>query len=149
MKITSKDFEDSQVLADRFTCRGENACPQLSISDVPEEAKSICLIMHDPDAPGGDFTHWLVWNIPSQTTEIPSGSLPISCVEGTNDFGKNAYGGPCPPAGSGTHHYVFELYALDDELDLPDSTDQNQFRDAIKQNVIDQAVLTGIVQAKE
>lgn len=148
MILASQDFEDNQVISDRFTCRGEGDCPQLSISDVPEGAKSLCLLFHDPDAVGGDFTHWLVWNIPSLTTEIPCNSLPISCVEGTNGYGKTEYGAPCPPDGSGTHHYIFELYALDTELDLPDSTNQMQLRDAIKQNVIDQTVLTGIVQAK-
>jgi len=147
MKLTSQDFEDNQVIPDKFTCRGEGNCPQLSISDVPEDAKSLCLIMHDPDAVGGDFTHWLVWNIPSLTTEIPCNSLPISCVEGTNDYGKTEYGPPCPPDGSGTHHYIFELYALDIELDLPDSTNQTQLRDKIKQNVIDQAVLTGVFES--
>lgn len=146
MNLVSTDFEDQEILPIKFTCRGENVCPKLIINGIPPASKSLCIIMHDPDAVGGDFTHWLVWNLPTAITAIERNTLPISAVEGKNDFGKNEYGGPCPPPGSGTHHYVFELYALDSELDLPRSTDQMNLRNAIKESVIDQAVIVGIVE---
>jgi Raf kinase inhibitor-like YbhB/YbcL family protein len=147
MQLSSNDFEDNQILDDKFTCRGENVSPQLSISEVPNETKSLCLIMHDPDAVGGDFTHWLIWNIDPKTTEIAVYSMPMGSMEGTNDFGRADWGGPCPPAGTGTHRYIFELYALDVGLDLPQTTNEEQLRTAIKDHVLDETKLTGLVAA--
>ncbi|MBW3568861.1 YbhB/YbcL family Raf kinase inhibitor-like protein [Candidatus Parcubacteria bacterium] len=148
MQLTSKDFENNQVMADKFTCRGENCSPQLNIKDVPQDAQSLCLILHDPDAVGSDFTHWLVWNIDPKTTVIEENSLPIGSMEGTNDFGNAGYGGPCPPAGTGTHRYIFELYALDTTLKLSDTTTEDQLRSAIESPIIDHAVLTGLVSSE-
>jgi len=101
---------------------------------VPPRAKSLALILTDPDAPAGTFTHWLVWNIPPSSPTV-AGML------GINDFGNGAYGGPCPP--SGEHRYLFTLYALDSELTLPSTAKRAQVEQAMQGHVIAQATLTG------
>lgn len=111
MKISSNAFESGQMIPEKYTCKGANINPELKFSGVSSGAKSLALIMHDPDAPrAGGFTHWVIFNMPPNTTRIPENSKP-SGVEGKNDAGKNNYIGPCPP--SGTHRYYFKLYALD------------------------------------
>jgi Raf kinase inhibitor-like YbhB/YbcL family protein len=140
MKITSSAFQQGANIPSKFSCDGPNTSPPLQISDVPSEAKSLVLIVDDPDAPGGLFTHWAVWNISPQTSTIAEGSTPKG-VQGTNDFGKSGYGGPCPP--SGTHRYYFKIFALDRELDLPVGAKRSQLDAAIKGHVIAQGELMG------
>lgn len=106
----------------QHTCDAANVSPPLYWSGWPEQTQSFALLCEDPDAPKGTFTHWLAWNIPLRTPEmqerVPSdGTLPTGAVQGTNDFGKLGYGGPCPPPGS-THRYLFIIYALDSMLKL-------------------------------
>src|SRR4051794_10096601 len=96
MKISSQDFHDGKSIPARFTCDGANVSPTFLISEVPAEAKSLVLIADDPDAPRGTWTHWLLWNIPPETKKIGPGNIPAGTVQGTNDFSKNNYGGPCP-----------------------------------------------------
>ena len=110
-KVTSPDFAVGKEIPARFTCAGQDVSPSLEIAGVPEGAKSLVLIVEDPDAPAGTFTHWVVWNIKPETKKIGAGSAPARAEQGTNDFGKIGYGGPCPPAG--THHYYFQVSALD------------------------------------
>src|SRR6266481_5123903 len=112
MRITSSAFQEGASTPSKFTCDGAGTSPPLQIADVPSGAKSLALIVDDPDAPSGLFTHWTVWNISPQTSTIGEGSTPQG-VQGTNDFGKAGYGGPCPP--SGTHRYYFRIFALDRE----------------------------------
>ena len=112
MKITSSAFQEGGNIPSKFTCDGSDTSPPLQISGVPSKAKSLVLIADDPDAPGGPFTHWLVWNIPPQTNSIAEASAPKG-VHGTNDFGKLGYGGPCPPPGA--HRYPFKIFAVDHE----------------------------------
>ena len=107
------------------------------------EAVSLALIVDDPDAPAGDWVHWTVWNISPETVEITEGSPP-SGVEGTTDFGKTGWGGPCPP--SGTHRYFFKLYALDQELDLDSSATKSEIETAITGHVLDKAELVGLYE---
>ena len=109
MKITSSAFQEGGNIPSKFSCDGADTSPPLQIADVPPEAKNLVLIVDDPDAPSGLFTHWVVWNISPHTDNIGEGSAPKG-VQGTSDFGKSGYGGPCPP--SGTHRYVFVVYAL-------------------------------------
>lgn len=140
MQLTSV-FSNNQAIPNRFTCDGENINPELNISGVPKEAKSLSLITDDPDAPGGDFVHWVIWNIGAETTQIKENSLPEGAVAGKNDFGKNNYGGPCPP--SGTHRYQFKIYALDTKLDLPASAGKQELLAAMNGHILDQTTLVG------
>ncbi|PYK12407.1 MAG: YbhB/YbcL family Raf kinase inhibitor-like protein [Verrucomicrobia bacterium] len=140
MKITSSAFQQGGNIPPKFTCDGGDTSPPLQIAEVPSGAKSLALVVDDPDAPSGLFTHWMVWNISPQTNAISEGSAPKG-VQGKNDFGKTAYGGPCPP--SGTHRYYFRLFALDRELDLPAGTKRVQLDAAMKGHLIGQAELMG------
>lgn len=146
MQITSSAFQDNEQIPDTFTCNGKNINPPLTFVDVVKDAKSLALIVHDPDAPGGDWIHWLVWNIPATISGIAEASVPESAVQGTNDFGKTSYGGPCPP--SGTHHYIFELYALNSLLDLPGSAKVQDLQNAMKGHVLASRKLTGLYSKK-
>jgi Raf kinase inhibitor-like YbhB/YbcL family protein len=146
MKITSSAFQQGGKIPSKFSCDGANTNPPLQISDVPPEAKSLLLIVDDPDAPSGLFTHWAVWNISPHTTAIAEGSTPKG-VQGTNDFGKSGYGGPCPP--SGAHRYYFKIFALDWELDLPSSAKRSQLDTAMKGHVIAQGELMGRYSRKK
>ena len=139
MKITSSAFQEGGNIPSKFTCDGSDTSPPLQITGVPSEAKSLVLIVDDPDAPGGLFTHWLIWNIPPQTNSVGEGSPPKG-VQGTNDFGKSGYRGPCPP---GTHRYSFKIYALDRELDLRGGAKRSQLDAAMKGHVVAQGVLVG------
>jgi Raf kinase inhibitor-like YbhB/YbcL family protein len=140
MKVTSSAFQDGSNIPSKFSCDGPNTSPPLQISDVPAGAKSLALIVDDPDAPSGLFTHWVIWNISPQTTTIAEGNAPKG-VHGTNDFGKSGYGGPCPP--SGTHRYYFKVFALDRELDLPAGAKRGQLDAAMKGHVIAEGELVG------
>jgi Raf kinase inhibitor-like YbhB/YbcL family protein len=140
MKITSSALQNGGNIPSKFTCDGSDTSPPLQITGVPSEAKSLVLIADDPDAPSGLFTHWLVWNIPPQTNSISEGSAPKG-VQGTNDFGKSDYKGPCPPPG--THRYSFKIFALDRELDLRGGAKRSQLDAAMKGHVISQGELVG------
>src|SRR5437660_10106615 len=146
MKITNSAFPEGGNIPSTFTCDGSDTSPPLQITGVPSEAKSLVLIADDPDAPGGLFTHWLVWNIPPQTNSIPEGSAPKG-VHGTNDFGKSGYGGPCPP--SGTHRYSLQIFALHRELDSRSGAKRSQVDAAMKGHVIAQGELVGRYSRKK
>jgi Raf kinase inhibitor-like YbhB/YbcL family protein len=139
MKISSA-FQEGATIPSKFTCDGADASPPLQIADIPSGAKSLALIVDDPDAPSGLFTHWLVWNLSPQTSTVAEGSAPKG-VHGTNDFGKSGYGGPCPP--SGTHRYYFKIFALDRELDLSSGAKRTQLDAAMKGHVVAQGELMG------
>jgi len=140
MKITSSAFREGESIPSKFTCDGGDTSPPLQIADVPSAAKSVVLIADDPDAPGGLFTHWLVWNILPEANSIAEGSAPKG-LQGTNDFGKSGYGAPCPP--SGMHRYYFRVFALDRELDLRSGAKRSQLDAAMKGHVIAQGELIG------
>lgn len=142
MKLTSTAFKDQESIPTEYTCKGEDKNPPLSISDVPQTAQSLALILDDPDAPSGTWTHWTLWNIPPTTTEIPENwTVPASITEGLTSFGKQEYGGPCPP--SGIHHYQFKLFALDQTLDLPGNSTVEKLMSAMEGHVLDSALLIG------
>jgi Raf kinase inhibitor-like YbhB/YbcL family protein len=140
MKITSSAFQEGATIPSKFTCDGADASPPLQIADIPSGAKSLALIVDDPDAPSGLFTHWMVWNLSPQTSTVAEGSAPKG-VQGTSDFGKSGYGGPCPP--SGTHRYYFKIFALDRELDLSSGAKRAQLDAAMKGHVVAQSELMG------
>ena len=140
MKLSSQTFENSGSIPLEYTCDGADVSPPLTFSDVPENAESLALIMDDPDAPMGTWVHWLIWNIPPNTTGFSKGEN-IIFLQGKNDFGKLYYGGPCPP--SGTHRYYFKLYALDTMLDLTAGATKKQLEDAMKGHIVEEAQLMG------
>jgi Raf kinase inhibitor-like YbhB/YbcL family protein len=146
MKITSSAFQEGGNIPSKFSCDGANISPPLQIADVPSGAKSLALIVDDPDAPSGLFTHWMVWNIAPQTSTINEGSTPEG-LQGTNDFGKSGYGGPCPP--SGTHRYYFKVFALDSELNLAAGVKRSQLDAAMKGHVVAQGELMGRYSRKK
>ncbi len=142
MKITSPAFEDSDMIPATYTCDSDNVNPPLLISDVPEGTKSLALIMDDPDAPGEAFTHWIMWNIPPDTTRIEENDWVDGAEQGMNDGGDLGYTGPCPP--EGIHHYYFRLYALDSVLDLQGEVTRMDLEMQISSHMIDEAELIGL-----
>jgi len=144
MKLSSGDFEENGSIPSRFTCDGEDISPQLQWKDTPDGAKSFALSMTDPDAPGGTFTHWLVYDIPRDVRSIERGGLPIGAKQPRNDFGKESYGGPCPP--SGTHRYYFRLYALD--IDHLGGIDKGSFFKLVDEHLLAKAELMGTYRQK-
>lgn len=141
MKITSSAFLPNEKIPAKYTCDGENINPGLTISQVPKEAQSLVLIVDDPDAPNGIFTHWVVFNIPPATVQILENSVPENSLEGTTDFGKAGYGGPCPP--SGVHRYFFKLYALDQILNVPEGSIREEVEKAMEGHILEQAQIIG------
>ena len=141
MKITSPAFQEGEAIPAKFSRKGQNVNPELRIEGAPAEAKSLALIVDDPDAPVGLFTHWLVWNIDPKTTEIAENSVPKSGVQGTNDFPGQRYDGAQPP--SGTHRYYFKIFALDRTLDLKSGAKRKEVDAAMKGHVIGQGELMG------
>lgn len=104
--------------------------------------------MHDPDAVSGDFVHWTLWDIPANTQDITANSVPVGAIQGLNSANQNKYMGPCPPAGSGTHRYMFELYALDKTLGLPLQTTRDQLKKAMDGHILAQHTLKGLFSAE-
>ena len=142
MKIESPSFQNNQPIPKKYACDGEDVNPALVFAHVPLEAKSLVLIMDDPDAPRGTWVHWTLWNIPALTKEIPENSVPNGAVQGITDFGRPGYGGPCPPLG--THHYFFKLYALDTILMISPSAKAGDLQEAVAGHILDQAELVGL-----
>jgi len=141
MKITSSSFQEGGDIPSKFSRDGQNINPALRIEGTPSNAKSLLLIMDDPDAPVGLFTHWLVWNIDPKTTDIAEKSVPKGAVQGTNDYPTLGYGGPQPP--SGTHRYYFKIFALDQMLDLKAGAKRAEVDAAMRGHVIAQGELMG------
>ena len=141
ISIASPAFQSGAEIPAKFTCNGANVNPELKISGVPNQATSLVLIVDDPDAPRGLFTHWIVWNLDLKTTDIAENSAPADGIQGTNDFGKRNYGGPCPP--SGTHRYFFKVFALDTKLELKPSARRAELDAAMKGHVLAQGELMG------
>ena len=142
MKLTSTAFENNKLIPSEYTCDGQGTIPPLQISAVPANAKSLALIVHDPDAPiAGGFTHWVMWNIPPQTPSIVT-MLPAGAIEGQNGASKTGWYNPCPP--SGTHHYEFKLYALDTMLQLEPTTNKTALEKAMAGHILDEAMLVGL-----
>ena len=145
MKITSLAFEHNSKIPSIYTCDGKNVNPPLSITDVSGNAESLVLIMDDPDAPGGTWDHWIVWNMPVSTTKIEENSVPKGSSQALNSWGNRAYGGPCPP--SGTHHYHFKLYALKKRLLLDANATKEDVERAMTGYIVGEAVLVGLYRS--
>ena len=138
--IKSSAFKNNEFIPSKYTCDGLNINPEISIDEIPENTKSLAIIVDDPDSPNGTFCHWLIWDI-SPKSSIKEDSSPG--IQGRNSMGENKYSGPCPPGGK--HHYHFKVYALDTKLSvLPLSTNQKEFEKAMKGHVIAWGELIGL-----
>jgi Raf kinase inhibitor-like YbhB/YbcL family protein len=150
MTLRSPQVAAGRQIARRFTCDGEDISPELHFGGVPSSARSLALVVEDPDAPGGTFTHWLVWGLSPQSASLASGVPPtadqwngIALQQGRNDFRRPGYGGPCPPHGA-EHRYVFRLLALDADPALGDGARRTDFDRAVAAHVVAEAELTAV-----
>lgn len=141
--IRSSAFENNGAIPSRYTADGDNVNPPLRIENLPDDTKSLALIIEDPDAPSGTFDHWVMWNIPP-SNEIREHTAPG--VEGLNSERKNIYTGPAPP--SGTHRYFFKVYALDSNLDLSTDSAKQDLQSAMKGHILAQGELIGTYSSK-
>lgn len=139
MKLSSPHFSPRGLIPSRFTCQGADTSPRLDIENVPQKTKSLALIVDDPDAPAGTWVHWVMFNIPVMSV-IAEGGIPGT--EGTNDFGRLHYGGPCPP--SGVHRYFFKLYALDTTLKIPSGSTKDTLENAMRGHILAESELVGL-----
>jgi Raf kinase inhibitor-like YbhB/YbcL family protein len=145
MNISAPAFAPGKPIPAKYASKGQNISPELRLGNLPANARSLVLIVDDPDAPMGLWTHWLVWNLSPQTTSIPEGKLPPDAVEGKNSSGHVRYDGPAPP--SGTHRYFFHLYALDTALSLPAGTGRAALEEAMKGHVVGTGETSGVYSA--
>ncbi len=141
LELRSRAFENEADIPDKYTCMGEDINPPFDISGIPENTRSLVLIIDDPDAPTGTWDHWIVFNI-RPVFKIEENSVPEGAVQGVNDFGRNSYGGPCPP--QGTHRYMFKLYALGITLNLDSSAKKIDVETAMKGHLLAETKLVGL-----
>ena len=144
-QLTSSAFSHYQPIPEQYTCDGEDISPPLTVTGAPKEAQSFLLIVDDPDSPTGEFVHWVVANILPDVQEIAEGTIPSESTPGMTSFGKEQYGGPCPP--KGTHRYFFTLYALDIKLGLIGKT-KKELMDSINGHSFAKATLIGTYEKK-
>ncbi len=145
MKITSSAFVEGESIPRQFTRDGQDKSPPLSIEDVPSGAKSLVLIVNDPDAPSGTFTHWILFNMSPSTAEIHEDAPPVMATQGRNDWGNVGYNGPQPPAGE--HRYFFKLYALKTVLSLSRGAKLAEVQKAMEGHILEEAVLMARYEA--
>ena len=145
LSVKSPVFENNKLIPAKYTCDGDNVNPPLTIEGVPEETKSLVLIVDDPDAPMGTWDHWIVWNIPPTKRQIEENTVPGT--EGMSTYRKHAYGGPCPP--SGTHRYFFKIYALDTKLDLNQDSEKKDVEKAMESHVLAEGELVGLYRRSQ
>jgi Raf kinase inhibitor-like YbhB/YbcL family protein len=150
LSLSSSAFKEGDKIPIKYTCDGQDMSPPLEWSEPPQLTKAFALIMDDPDAPGGVFTHWVLFNLPADVRQLAEGiptqeRLENGALQGKNDFGRLGYGGPCPPHGP-AHRYRFALYALDKLLDLRPGASKKQVLDAMKGRILAQGQLVGTYQ---
>jgi Raf kinase inhibitor-like YbhB/YbcL family protein len=139
LSVKSPAFENNKLIPVKYTCDGADVNPPLTIEGVPQETKTLVLIVDDPDAPMGTWDHWIVWNIPP-TSKIEENMVPGT--EGMGSYRKHAYGGPCPPYG--THRYFFKVYALDTQLDLKSNSTKKDVEKAMEGHILAEGELVGL-----
>jgi hypothetical protein len=142
LTIESPAFKENSDIPKQYTCDGKDINPPLVLRNTPRGAKSLALVVDDPDAPVGIWVHWVVWNIDPGTREIKENSVPPGALQGRNDFRKTSYGGPCPP--SGTHRYFFKVYALDTVLSIDRNSTKNDLEKAMKGHILGEAQTVGL-----
>lgn len=150
LSLSSPIFQEGEDIPIEYTCDGQDISPPLTWGEPPTETQAFALIMDDPDAPGGVFTHWLVFNLPADSRELaeavpPDNELASGALQGKNDFDKIGYGGPCPPPGP-AHHYRFTIYTLDQPLDLMAGASRTQVINAIMGHILARGQLIGMYQ---
>jgi hypothetical protein len=143
LSISTPAFKDGLDVPRAYTCDGQDINPEIIIEGVPQKAKSLALIVDDPDAPNGDWVHWLLFNIDPSVARIPENSVPEGALEGTNTFGDAKYEGPCPPLGP-VHHYYFKVYALDTMLTLSAGVEKEELLKAMGDHILAQGEVMGI-----
>ena len=146
MKLMSPEFGNNKLIPTKYTCQGDDINPAIVIENIPQGAKSLALIVDDPDAPMGTWVHWVLFNLPPSVSSLAENVPPLEKLDnggihGKNDFGKLGYGGPCPP--SGTHRYFFKLYALDTKLDFAPGARKDQLLKAMKGHILAEGELIG------
>ena len=144
LKIESSAFSSGGEIPIKYGYKNGNVSPPLKISGLPQETKSLALIMDDPDAMGAVgkvWVHWLIWNIEPNSTEILEGTSPSGSIEGKTDFGETGYGGPAPP--DKRHTYIFKLYALKSKIDLPKGSTKDELEQALKDEILAETTLKG------
>ena len=146
LQLSSSAFQEGEKIPTQYTCDGQNVSPPLSWSGTPEGTQSLALIVDDPDAPSGTYTHWVVYDLSPGTSELPEGALQSGgtgqAVQGKNSAGKTAYSGPCPPRGN-PHRYFFKLYALDQVLGLKAGSTKSDLERAMQGHMLAQGQLMG------
>lgn len=147
MSMTSAAFDGGATIPKKFTCSGADVSPALAWSGVPSGTKSICLIVHDPDAPVGDWVHWVLYDLPADAAGLPENiekteKLANGAMQGVNDFRRVGYGGPCPPPGP-AHRYFFKVFALDQKVNLPAKATRAQLERAMEDHILGKAELMG------
>lgn len=152
LQLTSSAFKDGESIPQKYTCDADDVSPALKWSGVPEAAKRLALICDDPDAPSGTWVHWVLYDLPSNVTELPEGipateATPQGGRQGANDFGRIGYGGPCPPAGK-PHRYFFKLYALDAELNVKPHATKADLEKAMRGHILAEGRLMGSYKRK-
>jgi Raf kinase inhibitor-like YbhB/YbcL family protein len=146
--LTITVFADGGLIPAKFTCEGANVSPELRWNDAPANTRSYALIVDDPDAPVGTFTHWVLFDVPAEQSSLAEGARAIG-VAGKNDFGRAGYGGPCPPRGHGPHRYTFTLYALDiASLKLKAGAGRREMETALRGHILAQAAYLGRYERK-
>ena len=139
LSVESPAFENNKFIPTKYTCDGDDVNPSLVIKGIPEEAKTLVLIVDDPDAPTGTWNHWIVWNIPP-TGKIEENTVPG--IQGMNTARKVSYGGPCPPYG--THRYFFKVYALDTKLSLNPDSKKKEVEKKMETHILATGELVGL-----
>jgi len=144
MQIFSNSFQANGFIPKKFTCDGKDISPNLKWSNFTENIKSFVIIMDDPDAPVGTWVHWVLYNIPPNINELPEGAdiNNFGAKQGKNSWGKNSYGGPCPPPGK-PHRYFFKIYALDISTDFPEGLTKEEVLEKIENHIISRAEIMG------
>lgn len=147
IELTSTAFGESELIPSKYTCDGEDVSPPLAWDNVPPGTNSLAIICDDPDAPGKTWVHWVLFNIPPEATRLPEGIANAEILNnrarhGVNDFGNFGYGGPCPPSGS--HRYVFKIFALDSKLDLTGKVSKQQLESAMQGHILGGGQLIGV-----
>lgn len=145
IRVTSSAFAADAPIPTAYSCKGDNIAPPLAWTGIPSGAREIALVVDDPDAPSGTYTHWILFGLAPSTASLAEGVVPAGAKQARNSAGHPAYDGPCPP--SGTHHYRFTIYTLDAPIDLADGASKDAALDAISDHATAQGRLVGTFSA--